>query len=100
MKQLQPEKEIVVISDAGEVWQGGAAWVTCLWALQEYREWSQRLASPALLPFAQRLCEVVSANRYRLSSWLGAARNEEELQRKLALLPARHCENEGYCKAH
>ena len=75
LKELQPEKELVVISDAGEVWQGAAAWVTCLWALREYREWSQRLAHPALLPFARRLCEVVSTNRYKLSHWLAARRS-------------------------
>src|ERR1700709_316920 len=50
LKELHPEKEIVVISDAGEVWHGGAAWVTCLWALREYREWSLRLAHPTPPP--------------------------------------------------
>jgi predicted DCC family thiol-disulfide oxidoreductase YuxK len=99
LKQLRPDKEIVVISDAGEVWQGGAAWVTCLWALREYREWALRLAHPAMLPFARRLCEIVSANRYRLSQWLGGSVTNEELRQKLSQWPAPHCENEGYCKA-
>src|SRR5262249_20260520 len=62
LKELHPEKEIVVISDEGAVWQGGAAWVMCLWALREYREWSQRLAHPAMLSLARRICEVVSTN--------------------------------------
>ncbi len=97
--RLHPEKEIIVISDVDEVWQGAAAWVTCLWALREYREWSQRLAHPALLPLARRLCEIVSANRFKLSQWLTGSTTNEELRRKLDSIPAPHCEHEGYCKA-
>jgi len=93
LKELHPEKEIVVISDAGEVWQGGAAWVTCLWALQEYREWALRLAHPGLLPLARRLCEIVAANRYQISHWLTPGTSNEELQRKLEMYPAPHCES-------
>lgn len=99
LKELHPEREIVVVSDAGAVWQGGAAWVMCLWALREYREWSLRLAQPALLSLARRLCEVVSANRHKLSRWLTNARTHEDLRRKLDLLPAAGCAPDGYCKA-
>ena len=62
-----PEKEILVITDEGAVYQGGAAWIMCLYALREYREWSFRLASPALLPFARRAVAAISANRHFLS---------------------------------
>jgi predicted DCC family thiol-disulfide oxidoreductase YuxK len=98
LRELHPEKEIVVISDAGAVWQGGAAWVMCLWALREYREWSLRLAHPALLSLARRLCEVVSANRYKVSPWLKGTANHEELRRKLDLFPAPRCEEGGHCR--
>jgi len=100
LRELRPEKEIVVISDAGAVWQGGAAWVMCLWALREYREWSLRLAHPALLSLARRLCEVVSANRYKISHWLKKAANHEELRRKLDLFPAARCEEGGHCRTY
>lgn len=100
LEELHPEEEIVVIDDAGAVWQGGAAWVMCLWALQEYREWSLRLAHPALLSLARRMCVVVSANRYKISNWLRKAKSHEELQRKLALFPApTACAPGGTCKA-
>lgn len=100
LRELHPEEEIVVIDDAGAVWQGGAAWVMCLWALQEYREWSLRLAHPALLSVARRVCEVVSVNRYKISSWLRKAKSNEELQRKLALFPTPPaCEPGGSCRA-
>ena len=49
----------------------------CLWALREYREWSQRLASPALLPWARRACELVSANRLSLSAWFKGMTDDE-----------------------
>ena len=100
LKDLHPEKEIVVISDAGAVWQGGAAWVMCLWALREYREWSLRLAHPALLSLARRLCEVVSANRFKISHWLKGATTHEDLRRKLEMFPLPRCEEDGHCKAH
>src|SRR5262245_35985838 len=92
LRELQPDKEIVVISDAGEVWQGAAAWVTCLWALQEYREWAQRLAHPALLPLARRLCEILSTHRYQISRWLNRATTNEELRDLLESLPPQSCQ--------
>jgi len=98
LRELQPQKEIVVISDAGEVWHGEAAWVTCLWALQEYREWSQRLATPALRPLARRLCEMISTHRYQISRWLRAAPTDDEIREKLASFPASACATDGYCK--
>jgi predicted DCC family thiol-disulfide oxidoreductase YuxK len=102
IERLEPDKEIVVISDAGDVWQGGAAWVMCLWALYEYREWSQRLAHPALLPFARRACAFVSEHRQQFSRWAISSWSKEEgvdrLRDRLAALPAETCANEGYRK--
>jgi predicted DCC family thiol-disulfide oxidoreductase YuxK len=59
--------ELVVIGDAGEVWVGPAAFLTCLWALSEYREWSYRLAGPAFAPLAERFFLLVSDKRRALS---------------------------------
>ncbi|MEA3210584.1 MAG: hypothetical protein QOE70_3641 [Chthoniobacter sp.] len=97
IERLHPEKEILVISDSGDVWQGGAAWVMCLWALEEYREWSQRLAHPLLLPFARRACELVSEKRYLISRWL-AEETTEGLRNQLAVLSPADCGHTGYCK--
>ena len=66
---LEPARQILVVADSGEVWRGADAWIMCLWALREFREWSQRLASPLLRPFAMRVCDMVSRNRYRFSQW-------------------------------
>ena len=59
--------ELVVVSDQGEVWVGPAGFLTCLWALEEYREWSYRLAGPAFAPLAERFFLVISKQRRALS---------------------------------
>ena len=62
--------EIVVMADDGRWWQGPPAWLTCLWALKRYREWSFRLATPALLPTVEKLCHLLSENRLQVSHLL------------------------------
>lgn len=82
LPQLRANEEIVVMGDDGSLWQGAAAWVTCLWALQEYREWSLRLASPALLPLARRAVHWISSRRIRLSQLL-RLRSDADLRSNL-----------------
>ncbi len=78
---MHPEREIVVMSDTGSVWQGAGAWVVCLWALRDWRAWAKRLASPVLLPVAGNVCQLISQNRIGLSRML-ALRSDAELLRK------------------
>ena len=70
IEQFHPREQLLVVSDQGDVYQGSHAWIMCLYALREYREWSQRLASPLLLPWARRVCQLVSENRLSLSIWM------------------------------
>jgi predicted DCC family thiol-disulfide oxidoreductase YuxK len=85
--QLDLREKLVVVSDDGAVYQGQYAWIMCLYALRDYREWAQRLAHPTLVPFARRVCEVVSRNRLAISRFLKEP--VEELGKKLnALQPA------------
>src|SRR5271165_5173093 len=37
-----PEEELVVVSDEGGVYREGNAWIMCLFALEEYRDWANR----------------------------------------------------------
>jgi len=62
-------EELIVVSDDGQVWIGPAAFITCLWALVAYREWSFRLAGP-LSGFAERFFLAVSKNRGALAGLL------------------------------
>lgn len=69
-------EELVVVSDAGEVWVGPAAFLVCLWALRDYREWSYRLSAPELAPLAERVLAAASTQRGRVSALLGPPRCE------------------------
>lgn len=63
-------QDLLVISDQGAVYRDSSAWIMCLYALVEYREWSQRLAHPVLRPLARRLFVTLSNNRKRISHFL------------------------------
>lgn len=73
---LDLSEKLVAVSDEGAVYQGQSAWIMCLYALRDYREWSQRLAEPLLFPFARRVCELVSRNRLAISRFLKAPTDE------------------------
>ena len=92
---LDLREKLVVVSDEGAVYQGQYAWIMCLYALRDYREWAQRLAQPALLPFARRVCELVSKNRLAISRFLTAP--TEELRNTLAATLPSVCGVETNC---
>ncbi|MGI8604176.1 MAG: thiol-disulfide oxidoreductase DCC family protein [Verrucomicrobiales bacterium] len=68
LEALSPEREMIVVSDDGSIWQGGAAWLMCLWALKRYRTWAQRLAARGLLPFVRKIVEMISRHRLKISA--------------------------------
>lgn len=92
LPNLRADQEIVVMSDDGSLWQGAGAWVTCLWALREYREWSLRLASPAMQQIARRVVHWISSNRIGLSHLL-RLRSDDALR---AQITETACDN-GAC---
>jgi hypothetical protein len=55
-------EELVVVSDDGSVWAGPAAFLICMWALRDWREWACRLSTPALAPLARRFFAAVSSH--------------------------------------
>jgi predicted DCC family thiol-disulfide oxidoreductase YuxK len=63
--------ELVVVGDDGSVYFGAKAWIMCLYSLDEFREWSLRLSSPALLPFAKKAVAMFAKNRLKISALLG-----------------------------
>ncbi len=62
--------ELVVVSDRGDVWAGPAAFITALWALREWREWSYRISGPELAPLAERFFHAISSNRKSIAAWI------------------------------
>jgi predicted DCC family thiol-disulfide oxidoreductase YuxK len=63
--------DLTVIGDRGEVFMGPKAWLMVLWALAQYREWSYRLSSPALLPTTRRVVSTISQHRYQIGRAVG-----------------------------
>ena len=55
--------ELIVVGDGGEVWVGPAAFLVCLWALIDWRDWSFRLAGPTFAPLAERFFLFLSSKR-------------------------------------
>jgi predicted DCC family thiol-disulfide oxidoreductase YuxK len=62
--------ELIVVADTGDVWVGPAAFLTCLWALVDWREWSFRLSGPAFAPLAERFFAALSSRRKGLAALL------------------------------
>lgn len=73
-------EELIVVDDEGGVYRGAHAWLMCLWALMEYREWAGWLANPALLPLARGAFAMISSNRRKLSSLLGLTPGDELIE--------------------
>ena len=94
--ELGADREVVVLADDGRWWQGGAAWVTCLWVTHAYRDWSYRLAAPALQPFVRKAVQLISENRLSLSRLLGM-KTDDALLREIDTLPAAGCTT-GTCR--
>jgi predicted DCC family thiol-disulfide oxidoreductase YuxK len=82
--------ELVVVSDTGEAWLGDHAWIMCLWAMRDYRQWANRLARPALRPFSRQAFAALSRSRFMLSRLLGF-QSEAELQRQLSTIAVPPC---------
>jgi hypothetical protein len=67
----------VVASDDCDVWIGPAAFLVCLWALRDYREWSYRLSGPELAPLAERFFHALSSQRKRIAAFVGPPRCDD-----------------------
>jgi predicted DCC family thiol-disulfide oxidoreductase YuxK len=67
-------EELVIVSDDGDVWAGPAAFLMCLWALRDWRDWSYTLSGPTLLPLAERFFHLISSRRRRIGALLGPNR--------------------------
>src|SRR5262249_25469517 len=83
--------ELFVVSDDGAVFDGGSAWIVCLWALVDYRDWSYRLATPALLPLARPAFELFSKRRKSISRRLRLL-PQSDLVAELQAAPDPTCE--------
>ena len=84
------KEELIAIDDEGGVYRGTSAWLMCLWALEDYREWAERLSTPLLRPLARGAFAVLSAGRKKISKWFSLP--EEELAEELTRADPPRCE--------
>ena len=88
--KIEGVDDLVVCADTGEMWRGDAAWLMVIWALDEFRGWSYRLAQPELLPLARQAFTTLSANRKQISQWFGL-KADKELAAKLSEVTVPEC---------
>jgi len=67
LKELDPEKEMIVRTDQGELFHGAEAWVLCLFSCEHHQAKARKLGGKMLLPVAIKACNLLAANRKRLS---------------------------------
>jgi len=83
-------EELVVVSDQGAVYRNGSAWIMCLFALEGYRDWANRLSHPLLRPLARQAFALLSKERSRISHWLALA-SEVEIAETLSQVTVPAC---------
>jgi predicted DCC family thiol-disulfide oxidoreductase YuxK len=86
----EPPEELVVVSDQGAVYRNGSAWIMCLFALEAYRDWANRLAHPLLRPLARQAFALLSKQRSRITRWLSLA-SEVEIAETLGQINVPAC---------
>jgi hypothetical protein len=63
-------KELVVVNDDRNAWEGPSAFLMCLWATARYRSWAFRFTEPGFERFAERFFLHVSKRRGSYAAWL------------------------------
>lgn len=91
LESIAGSNDLVVVSDAGEVYLNNHAWIMCLYALTEYRDWALRLASPLLLPLARQAFETLSKNRQTISGWISGRSNDRDVAAELGRVALGSC---------
>ncbi|MGD1977752.1 MAG: DCC1-like thiol-disulfide oxidoreductase family protein [Akkermansiaceae bacterium] len=92
---LDPAREMIVRTDDGTLYRGAEAWVWCLYSCSGYRGLAKRLARPAMLAVAIRVCRLLAANRHGLSK-IFFRKKDREVRETLHQMPSPECPD-GAC---
>jgi predicted DCC family thiol-disulfide oxidoreductase YuxK len=90
LTEIGADRDVVVLADDGRWWQGAAAWITCLWTTREYRDWSFRLAAPALQPLVRKSVHLLSENRLSISR-IFTERADSQIAASIEAMPSSAC---------
>jgi predicted DCC family thiol-disulfide oxidoreductase YuxK len=64
---LEPHRQIVAMTDTGDIYQGERAWLLLLWATHRWRDLSYTLAGPMFRGLVTKAVELISKNRLGIS---------------------------------
>lgn len=90
VNELEPEREMIVRTQDHKLYRGAEGWVLCLLSCEKYRGIARRIASPALLPFAEKTCHALAARRHKLSK-IFFRKKDNEVAAELHRMPAEEC---------
>ena len=88
LNALHPERDMIVRTDDGIIHRAGEGWVLCLMSCARYQWLARRLASPVLLPFAEKICRALASRRYRISK-LFFRKKDRDVAAALHAMPER-----------
>lgn len=94
---LDPAREMIVRTSDGGVFRGAEAWVWCLYSCANYQGLAKRLARPAMLAVAIRVCRLLAANRHGLSK-VFFRRKDREVRETLHQMTPPECDGD-HCAA-
>jgi predicted DCC family thiol-disulfide oxidoreductase YuxK len=92
---LDPAREMIVRTSAGEIFRGAEAWVWCLYSCANHQDAARRLGGPGLLPVAIHACRVLAANRHALSKVFFRSKDRKVREELHRMEPVK-CED-GFC---
>jgi len=84
-------EELIVITDTGDVYRKDKAFIMCLYALEQYVEWSFHFSKPIYRPLIRNAYEYLSHFRFSLSK-LFSTYEKNDIIRKL-----KFAKPEGIC---
>ena len=96
---LEPEREMIVRCDNGELYRAAQGWVLCLLSCANYQGVARRLASPVLLPFAEKACHALAARRHKLSK-IFFRKKDREVAAELHRMPGQECDENCHVVSH
>lgn len=94
---MDPEGDMIVRTNEGDVFRAAEGWVLCLLSCQKYQKYARRLASPQLLPLAKKCCHLIASNRLTLSKIL-FGKKDQALAREIHEMPGQGCDDGCSCE--
>jgi len=90
VNELEPEREMIVRTDTHKLYRGAEGWVLCLLSCEKYQGIARRVATPTLLPFAEKTCHALAARRHKLSK-IFFRKKDREVADEIHRIPEEEC---------